>query len=199
MPRFRFKRFRLLILTVLLISTVVCTRSLQTLRPADDWTRYHNKTFSVNRVVDGDTLDIDAPDKGKPVTRIRLWGVDTPEVAKSRYGEMHFGPEASAFAKKTLDGQRVHIVLAPDKSRGKYGRLLAYVYLQRGGTMFNEMLLEQGYAYADYRFKHPYKDQFKATEKRARRNGIGLWSNITLEKMPKWKQRFEQRRQRKKD
>ena len=82
----------------------------------------------------------------------------------------------------------------PEHTRGKYGRLLAYVFLDRGGRMFKEMLLEDGCAYADLRFKHPYFQQFKAIEKRARKSDIGLWKNVTLEHMPQWKQRFERAR-----
>lgn len=59
--------------------------------------------------------------------------------------------------------------------------------------MFNEMLLEQGYAYADLRFKHIYYDQFKSIDQRAAKSEVGLWSDITIDKMPKWKQRFVQR------
>ncbi len=106
---------------------------------------------------------------------------------------MYFGPEATAFAETTLSGREVHIVLSPKRTRGKYGRLLAYVHLERGGRMFNEMLLEQGYAYADLRFDHHYYKQFKALEKRARRSGVGLWDGVTPPQMPEWKQRFERK------
>lgn len=45
-----------------------------------DWETYQNVTARVVHVTDGDTLDVDIPDRvtGKPRTRIRLWGVDTP-------------------------------------------------------------------------------------------------------------------------
>lgn len=194
MPRYRHKRRTLIILTLFTTISIVCSRSLQTSRPSNDRSRYHQQSFLVAKVVDGDTFDIHAPDQGKPVTRIRLWGVDTPEVSRSGKGNMHFGPEASAFAKQTLEDRKVYIVLASKKSRGKYGRLLAYVFLERGGQMFNEMLLEQGYAYADLRFKHIYYDQFKSIDQRAAKLGTGLWADITLDKMPKWKQRFAQRK-----
>jgi len=158
-----------------------------------DWKQYHDRSFAVVRVIDGDTLDIDAPDQDKPTTRIRLWGVDAPELAHGAEPAAHFGPEAAAFAKETLEGKSVHVVLSQTRTRGKYGRLLAYVFLERGGRMFNEMLIENGYAYADLRFKHPYYDQFKAADKRARRNGVGLWADVTPDQMPAWKQRFEAR------
>lgn len=176
-----------------LLAALVCSRTLGPPLQGDDWSRYHDRTFWVVYVVDGDTFDIGIPDADKPVTRIRLWGIDTPEVAGGGGSAMHFGPEASAYAKKVLAGREVHVVLSPKRSRGKYGRLLAYVFLERGGRMFNEMLLEEGYAYADLRFKHHYYDKFKRTEKRARKAGVGLWADITLDKMPAWKQRFEKR------
>lgn len=193
MPR-RWNRIATAGLVILLATVVVCERTTGPPVLLDDDTRYHDRSFRVSRVVDGDTLDIEAPDRDRPVTRIRLWGVDTPEVAQSGRSDMHFGPEASAFARRTLEGRTVHVVLVPQRTRGKYGRLLAYVFLDRGGRMFNEMLLEDGYAYADLRFKHPYFQQFQAIEKRARKSGIGLWKNVTLERMPQWKQRFERAR-----
>lgn len=170
---------------------IVCERTTQGPIQGGDRSRYHDRTFRVVHVVDGDTLDIDAPDADKPKTRIRLWGVDTPELARGGRPEMHFAREAREFARQTLLDKTVNVVLAPEKSRDKYGRLLAYVFRERGGRMFNEMLIEEGCAYADPRFPHPYKKQFESAEKRARKNGIGLWSGLTLEQMPPWKQRSE--------
>jgi endonuclease YncB( thermonuclease family) len=189
-----------LVLTLIAFA-VVCDRAdrFQTSRQSPtastgtDRPRYHDKTFRVVKVVDGDTLDIDIPDTDRATTRIRLWGVDTPEVQGSPAGEMYFGPEASKFAKETLSGTNVRIVLAPNKTRGKYGRLLAYVMLERSDEMFNELLLQKGLAYADRRFPHAYREQFQAIEKRARRNGAGLWANVTIDQMPKWRQRFEKK------
>jgi micrococcal nuclease len=173
---------------------LVCQRTQQSdILIGGDQDRYHNRTFRVTHVVDGDTFDIDIVDRDKPYTRIRLWGVDTPEVSHGRGKDMFFGPEASAFAKEQLEGRSVHIVLVPDDSRGKYGRLLAYVHLERDGPMFNEMLLEKGLAYADFRFKHPYFDRFKQIETLSRRNQLGLWATITPEQMPAWRQREDKR------
>lgn len=188
----RWRRHVLSVAVVALVAAgVVCRRSATAPVPDGDQSRYHDRSFHVARVVDGDTLDIDAPDGAKDVTRIRLWGVDTPEIGHGGREGVHFGREAEEFARGTLAGRRVHVVLSPRRTRGKYGRLLAYVYLERGGTMFNELLLEKGYAYADLRFDHHYFDRFKAIEKRARKNRTGLWADVTLDRMPAWKQRFE--------
>lgn len=194
LPR-RWRRYGLTPwLAALLAVALVCVRSAER-RPVatDDQSRYHDRMFRVTRVVDGDTLDIDEPDDDKRVTRVRLWGVDTPEIGHGRQAGMYFGPEATAFAQQTLSERTVQIVLSPKRSRDKYGRLLAYVFLERGGPMFNELLLERGLAYADPRFPHHYADRFEAIDKRARKDGVGLWKDLTLDKMPAWKQRVERR------
>lgn len=188
-------RWRPLLAALLLVLTglVVLERGFGWFGQENDYSRYHDRVFEVVRVVDGDTFDMAVSDGRFPSTRVRLWGVDTPEVAGSRDGAMHFGAEASAFAKRRLLGRSVRVVLSPTKTRGKYGRLLAYVHLEPSGVMFNELLLEHGYAYADWRFAHPYKRQFQTCEKRARRQGVGLWAQVTLNQMPPWRQRMESR------
>jgi len=193
-PRRYGRRVAIVVIVAVVAAAVTCDRLARGPRQGDDWSRYHDRSFRIARVIDGDTLDIDAPDKDKDVTRIRLWGVDTPEVRHRGRADMHFGPQATDFAKRTLAGREVHVVLSPDRTRGKFGRLLAYVYLERAGRMFNEMLLEEGYAYADLRFSHHYYRQFKVIEQRARKEGRGLWADVTLEKMPQWKQRFERKK-----
>ncbi len=181
------------LVVAIVVAGLVCARSARTPVQGDDRSRYHDRFFRVVHVVDGDTLDIDVPDDEKAVTRIRLWGVDTPEVQHGGKPSMHFAGDAKAFAERTLTGRSVRIVLSPKRTRGKYGRLLAYVFLQRGGRMFNEMLLEEGYAYADLRFDHHYHKRFEAIEKRSRKAEVGLWADLTPDRMPPWKQRFERR------
>jgi len=158
---------------------------------ASDRARYHNRSFDIVDVVDGDTLKIDIADGARPATTIRLWGVDSPEVHPGSKPPMYFGPEASAFAERTLAGRSVHIVLDPAQTRDKYHRLLAFVFLEPGGRMFNEMLLEEGLAYADPRFDHAYERRFEATEKRARAASAGLWARVGATDMPLWRQRLE--------
>ncbi len=130
---------------------------------------------------------MDTPDGAAKETIIRLWGVDTPEVHNVP-APAFYGPEASAFTHAVADGRAVRLELVPGKTRGYYGRLLAYVYLP-DGSMLNERLIQQGYAYADPRFAHPRKKSFIAMEKRARKQRAGLWARITTEKMPAWRQR----------
>ena len=187
-----WRRRRVAIIVALLAgSGILLDRLVRQPRPGGDWERYHDQAFRVDRIIDGDTLDIVAPDGQKPVTRLRLWGVDTPETKSDRGPAAHFGAEARQFAERTLEERTVHLVLSPRRTRDKYGRLLAYVYLSRGGRMFNEMLLEEGFAYADLRFDHHDFKQFQSIEKQARRERRGLWAEVTPEQMPAWRKRFE--------
>lgn len=173
---------------IVLVAWVYFDRS----KAGGDRGRYHDELFNVVAVMDGDTFDVDLPDNGEPKTRIRLWGVDTPEVEGSPVGAMHFGAEASAFTKSLISGRKVRLVLSPTKSRDRYGRLLAYVYLpNHGDAMLNERLLETGHAYADWRFDHPHKRRFETLEKRAQSAKVGLWTDVQVVQMPEWRQRMQ--------
>jgi micrococcal nuclease len=155
---------------------------------ADDREKYHGKTFVVTYVVDGDTLDIDAPDGQSKHTRIRLWGVDTPEIAHGGSESMYFGPEAAEFARDLTLGKRASIYLDEDnRTRDKYSRLLAYVKLT-DGRFLNEVLLSEGYAYADVRFKHGLYHKYQQLEATARSSNKGLWQNVTHDQLPNWLQ-----------
>jgi micrococcal nuclease len=152
-----------------------------------DYEKYHEKNFTVANVVDGDTIDIDVPDGNFPHTRIRLWGVDTPETKNERTGVMYFGPEAAEFTKKAVLGKEITVYLEEHRTRGKYGRLLAYVRLP-DGTYLNEALLKEGYAYADTRFRHSFYNKYKQLESAARSSKKGLWKEVKPEQMPEWRQ-----------
>jgi micrococcal nuclease len=158
---------------------------------AYDIEKYNGKTFSVSYVVDGDTIDIDIPDGKDNNTRIRLWGVDTPETKSEVTGVMYFGPQAYEFTRKLTLGKQVCIYLHPQKdTRDKYGRLLAYVQLP-DGSFLNEVLLSEGFAYADLRFRHDFYNKYKQLESAARTVKKGLWKNVTPEQMPRWRQERE--------
>jgi len=160
------------------------------LAPGPDAETYNGGTFRVTHVADGDTLDVDTPDTvtGKPTTRVRLWGVDTPETVKPNTPVQHFGPEASAFTKAACRSKTVRLELVAGKTRGKYKRLLAYVILP-DGTMLNAELLAQGLAYADPRFDHPRKAEFERLQQEARAAKRGLWKDVTPADLPYYYQK----------
>jgi len=144
---------------------------------------YHDKVFDVVIVVDGSTFDINFPDGSKPYTRIRLWGIDTSWTDNLQTDVTYFGPEATAFTRQLALGKSVTIYLDKDRnSRDKYHRLLAYVQLP-DKTFLNEVLLSEGYAYADLRFKHSFYHKYQHLEAVARSQSKGLWANVKADKM----------------
>lgn len=122
----------------------------------------------VERVVDGDTFVLDNGE------RVRLIGVDTPETVKPGTAPEAYGQEASRYTKQMLEGKRVRLEWDVSE-RDRYGRLLAYVYLE-DGTFFNEQLLLEGYARVmTVPPNVKYAERFVAAERAAREAGRGLW------------------------
>jgi micrococcal nuclease len=129
----------------------------------------HDATATVTRVVDGDTVEISPPVKG--LSTVRLIGVDTPETHS---GTQPYGPEASDFTRQYLEGAEVSLELDVEKV-DPFGRLLAYVYVP-DGQMFNETLVEEGYAQvATFPPNVKYQDRFLEAQREARAANKGLW------------------------
>lgn len=157
---------------------------------AQDFARYDGRTFTVTRVVDGDTLHIDVPDGDSPVTTVRLLGIDAPETGTGEQDQMYYAREATAFARQAASGRSVTVYLdEAGRTRCNYGRLLAYVELP-DGSFLNDMLLLEGYAYADLRFHHSRYQKYQQLEATARSLQKGLWADICREQLPPWLQRM---------
>ncbi len=155
---------------------------------AYDFEKYHKKTFTVINVVDGDTIDIDIANGEYEHSRIRLWGIDTPETKHPEFGVMYFGPEAADFTTKLALGKQVTVYLEERRTRGKFGRLLAYVQLP-DDRFLNKVLLTEGFAYADLRFRHSFYNKYKQLEASARSQKKGLWKEVTRDQLPQWLQK----------
>jgi endonuclease YncB( thermonuclease family) len=159
-----------------------------------DIEKYHAKSFTVVNVVDGDTIDIDIPDGKFNHTRIRLWGVDTPETKAPNLPVQYFGPEATNFTTKLAlrkpvpEGQVTIYLDTTKRTRDKYDRLLAYVQLP-DGRFLNEVLLSEGFAYADLRFRHSFYNKYQQLEAGARSLKKGLWEKVTRQQLPEWLKR----------
>lgn len=151
---------------------------------ARDLETFDGKSFRVVHVADGDTLSVEVPGEHAYAQAIRLLGVDTPETVKPGQPKPdYFGPEASAFTKKTATGQAVTLHLDPKRTRDIYNRLLAYVDLP-GGRTLNLVLVQEGYGYADPRFTHPRKSEYEKAQKEARAAKRGLWKDWDPSKLP---------------
>src|SRR5262245_62906767 len=97
----------------------------------------------VEHVVDGDTVDVLL---GGRHERVRLIGIDTPEVYVTDGPPECYGPEASAFTKQLLPAGTPVRLERDVVGRDDYGRLLAYMYLAADGRMVNEVIIAGGFA-----------------------------------------------------
>jgi endonuclease YncB( thermonuclease family) len=52
----------------------------------------------------------------------------------------------------------------------------------------NEVLLADGFAYADVRFRHSLYNRYKQLESAARGQKKGLWAKVRREQLPEWLQ-----------
>lgn len=131
------------------------------------------RTATVARVTDGDTVEIRPAIDGEE--DLRLIGVDTPETAGSPRGAQPYGEEAAEYAEEKLEGRRVTLRFDVEKT-DQYDRLLAYVYLS-DGSMFNETLLEEGYAQvATFPPNVRHLGSFETAQRMAREAERGIWS-----------------------
>ena len=131
----------------------------------------------VERVVDGDTIQVDIDGRSETV---RLIGIDTPETKKPDTPVECYGPEASARLAELLPpGTPVRLERDID-SRDKYRRLLAYVHREPDDLFVNAALIDEGLA-RPYPFEPntTFADQFATAADLARANGVGLWSACT--------------------
>jgi micrococcal nuclease len=108
--------------------------------------------------------------------KVRLVGIDSPELEDERPEYRTFGFAARDYARSRIDGATV--TLEPDSrqaDRDKFGRLLRYVILG-DGTNLNEELVRKGYARVFDRFSFDLKGEFKKAEAEAKKESRGLWA-----------------------
>ncbi len=125
---------------------------------------------TVVRVVDGDTIHVKV---GDYVEKVRYIGMNTPEIHHPTKGEQPGGREAAEMNRRFVGGKRVRLELDV-RSRDRYGRLLAYVWV--GELMVNAELVRLGYAQVmtvPPNVRH--QELFVKLQREAREAGRGLW------------------------
>lgn len=123
-----------------------------------EWRHYRGQP----RVIDGDTFEIRDE-------RIRLFGIDAPELGQPWWDEAGRQQDAGLSAKEALaelvEGRRLAVkVLREDK----YDRSVAIVKVD--GQDIARSLVSQGFAFAS-----PGSSRYRRTENSARRRRRGFW------------------------
>ena len=116
---------------------------------------YNFRVVKIDRVVDGDTIDVTI-DLGFDLykkERVRIAGVDTPEKRTRDLEVKALGLDATYWMKKQLEdtiaGDEELIIRTELKGgTGKYGRLLGWLYVGDDTVSLNEQMITEGYAWS---------------------------------------------------
>ena len=115
---------------------------------------YNFRVTKINKVVDGDTIDVTI-DLGFDLykkERVRIAGVDTPEKRTRNLEEKALGIDATNWLKEKLDttiagDDELTIRTELVGGVGKYGRLLGWLYIGDSILSLNEQMITEGYAW----------------------------------------------------
>jgi micrococcal nuclease len=116
-----------------------------------DPTDFNYKVKEVTRIVDGDTIDV-IIDLGFDImykSRVRLFGIDTPESRTSNKEEKVRGLLSKNFLKEHLKSHsKIIIKTHKGEETGKFGRILGEIFID--GININQKMCDEGYAVAYY-------------------------------------------------
>lgn len=123
---------------------------------------------TVRLVLDGDTFDC------ADGRRVRLLGVDAPELAHGADQAERFAEQSTAWLRQRLEGRHVQLQLE-QRTHDRYGRTLAWVY--DGRQLINRELLSSGAArlLPDFGLPDHLEPSLRAAEAEARVARRGLW------------------------
>ncbi|HOM17114.1 MAG TPA: thermonuclease family protein [Thermoguttaceae bacterium] len=131
----------------------------------------HSSFAELKRVIDGDTFEL------SDGVRVRLIGVDAPELGRAGQSPEPFSREATLFAENFLASGPVRLEDDPYERQDRYGRRLAYVWV--GQRMLNEELVRAGLARhrPEFNYLEERKWRFALAEQEARQARRGLWAS----------------------
>ncbi|MFS0574538.1 thermonuclease family protein [Sporosarcina sp. 179-K 3D1 HS] len=125
------------------------------------------------KTIDGDTIKIMYDGKEQ---NVRYLLIDTPETNHPRLGKQPFGEEAKARNDELIRSGKLEIEFDIGERVDKYGRLLAYIYVD--GESVQEKLLEEGLARVAYVYppNTRHLDPYEKAQATAKKMGLGIWS-----------------------
>ncbi|MDA1231134.1 MAG: thermonuclease family protein [Planctomycetota bacterium] len=127
-------------------------------------------TVFVQRVIDGDTFDLDDG------TRVRMLGIDAPEAGFGDKRPQPFSAEATEWLRNRIEGHEAALRIDYPKV-DRYGRTLAWVF-EADGTLVNEEMLREGRVklLADFGLPADLEPNLRKAEAEARIRKIGIWA-----------------------
>ena len=153
----------------MLVVVVLLLRSKHQNRVSTDHTDGEVRVVTVHRVLDGDTIDC------TDGTRVRLLGIDAPEVAHGDKPGEPGGVESADWLRKRIEGTTVTLAIG-DEPVDRYGRTLAWIY-DVDNRLINEELLAVGHAKLVTAFGLPaeLEPALRRASAEARVHKRGMW------------------------
>ena len=132
----------------------------------------------VSKIVDGDTFHLLLDGASAQLLHedevvVRLLGIDSPETVDPNSPPEPFGTEAKNFLSALIGGKNVELYFDTEVWDA-YGRLLAYVYLEEG-RLVQQQLLDQGLAETYRKYEFIRKQEFLDAEAKAKEKKAGMW------------------------
>lgn len=138
---------------------------------ASNQTAVPEQIFKVTRIVDGDTFVLETKDK------VRLLGVDTPELHHPKKPVQCFAQEAKDFSSRQVLNQKVKLTFE-GSPRDRYNRVLAWIWYGPGyKKLLNAEIIKQGYGFSFRKYPTSKLEEFNRLEQEARTNKRGLWAD----------------------
>ena len=170
-PRPSFPRKRepiLLFLALLSLALTACANPAASPTPANTpappTLSESDRSVTVTRVIDGDTVDVCCPE-----ARIRLLGIDSPERNEPLFDE------ATELAEQLADGQSVRLEKCVEEA-DRYGRLLRHIFVNE--THVNREMVSAGLATANefsLNLNPCYVSELRADQAAAQSASRGIW------------------------
>ena len=151
------------------LGTAVVIASVLALVPARPQAGTRAVAGKVVRVADGDTLTVATRDGTR--VKVRLYGIDAPEVRHERTPGQAGGAEARQALKSLTLGRTVRVDVVEADA---HGRTVGVVF--EAGVNINLAMVREGWAWAYRRYlATPYASEFIEAEREARAKRLGLW------------------------
>lgn len=170
------KKIMVVVVAALLFVLAGCTEpnTLSSSTNSSDEQKVVGEQVEVVSVMDGDTMKVKYDGK---VSSVRFLLIDAPEMYHKQLAEQPFGKQAQARNRELINNAKV-VSLEFDKTgdkEDKYGRLLAYVYVD--GKSVQQQLIEEGLVRVGYVYNKQaaHLDDYYAAQDEAKALKRGIW------------------------
>lgn len=174
------KALRALATTLVAATTITSIPSCTEPQPASTGNTT-TQTAEVTAVIDGDTLKVRTIE-GE--ARVRLIGIDTPEINRNGGPDECYAQEARTELNTLAYGRTIELHTDPSQGDAdRYGRLLRHVYID--GHNIAQALISTGAGH-EYTHSTPYAGQAAhlAAQHAAQAAGQGLWAQCPHAPVP---------------